>query len=73
MQTFKADSIEVDETVVEMRISEKAAEFGTTAAALGAQLEKGGGKERHGPTEPFFDQSWKLPQIQEVDFNGFDM
>ena len=22
----------------------------------------------YGPTEPFFDQSWKLPQVEEVDF-----
>jgi len=22
----------------------------------------------YGPTEPFFDQSWKLPQIEETDF-----
>jgi hypothetical protein len=25
----------------------------------------------YGPTEPFFDQSWKLPQIEEVDFSTF--
>ena len=23
------------------------------------------------PTEPFFDQSWKLPQIEQVDFAKF--
>jgi len=25
----------------------------------------------YGPTEPFFDQSWKLPQIEEVDYNKY--
>ncbi len=25
----------------------------------------------YGPTEPFFDQSWKLPQIEETDFAKF--
>jgi hypothetical protein len=25
----------------------------------------------YGPTRPFFDQSWKLPQIEEVDFTTF--
>jgi len=40
------EGIAVDETDVEARIGEKAAEFGTTAAELRAQLEKGGGKER---------------------------
>lgn len=25
----------------------------------------------YGPTKPFFDQSWKLPQIEEVDFEKF--
>jgi hypothetical protein len=25
----------------------------------------------YGPTKPFFDQSWKLPQIEEVDFTTF--
>ena len=23
----------------------------------------------YGPTEPFFDQSWKLPQVEETDFS----
>ena len=40
------EGIEVDEADVEARISEKASEFKTTAAALNAQLAKGGGKER---------------------------
>ena len=26
----------------------------------------------YGPTEPFFDQSWKLPQIVEVDFDDYE-
>ena len=25
----------------------------------------------YGPTKPFFDQSWKLPQIEEVDYNTY--
>ncbi len=25
----------------------------------------------YGPTEPFFDQSWKLPKIEEVDFSKY--
>ena len=25
----------------------------------------------YGPTETFFDQSWKLPQIEEVDFAAY--
>ena len=25
----------------------------------------------YGPTEPFFDQSWKLPQIEEVDYTKY--
>ena len=37
--------IEVDDTDVETRISEKAAEFGKTPEELRAQLAKGGGKE----------------------------
>jgi len=25
----------------------------------------------YGPTDPFFDQSWKLPQVEEVDFTKY--
>jgi hypothetical protein len=24
-----------------------------------------------GNAEPFFDQSWKLPQVEEIDFVGY--
>jgi len=40
------DGIAVDEADVENRITEKAAEFGTTPGKLKSQLEKGGGRER---------------------------
>ena len=26
----------------------------------------------YGPTKPFFDQSWKLPQIEEVDYSKYE-
>jgi FKBP-type peptidyl-prolyl cis-trans isomerase (trigger factor) len=42
----REEGIEVEEADVDRRIKEKAAEFGTTADALRAELEKGGGRPR---------------------------
>ena len=42
----RQEGIEVDEKDVNRRISEKAKEFGATAAALQQELEQGGGTER---------------------------
>ena len=45
-QIARQEGIEVDETNVNNRISEKAGEFGTTKKSLQTELEKGGGVAR---------------------------